>query len=311
MSPKPLRSPDVAELRAFCAAADLGSIGRAAINLGISQPALSKRLRTLEGVAGVELLERSHAGVTLTEAGRSLYPEARKLLDQADAVAALLGRFDQHERPLRVAVSHTIGEFHLSPELVSFQASRERTPAIELTMTNSGTVRAMVAEGRADLGVCAGRLPEDPDDHLEELELVDDEVVLAVPQAHRWYRREVIPREDFLATPLIVRDPGAHTRRLVDAVLASYREQLAAPLREVGSTAAGKREALELGAPILLSRLALDEERDRLYRRPLEAFRFPRRFLIVTRSLADLPPAAREFVEFLRRRRLNVVSPPR
>ncbi len=47
--PAPLRSPELAELRAFCAAADLGSIGRAAITLGISQPALSKRHRTRGG----------------------------------------------------------------------------------------------------------------------------------------------------------------------------------------------------------------------------------------------------------------------
>ena len=165
----------------------------------------------------------------------------------------------------------------------------------------------MVAEGRADLGIAAARLPGDPDDHLEELELLDDEIVLAVPQAHPWYGREVVPREQFLATPLIVRDPTAHSRRLVDAVLAARREHLAAPLLEVGSTVAAKSEALELGAPMLTSALALDERRDRLYRRPVEGVRFPRRFLIVARVLADLSPAARELADFLRRRRLQVL----
>jgi DNA-binding transcriptional LysR family regulator len=308
--PKALRAPDVAELRAFCVAADLGSIGRAAIALRTSQPALSKRLRALEAVAGVELLERSPAGVSMTEAGRNLYPEARKLLDQADAIAELLGRFEGGEGPLRLAVSHTIAEFRLAPELVAFRVQSDRYPPVELTAGNSLAVRQMVAEGRADLGIAAARLPDDPEDHLEELELIDDEVVLAVPQAHRWYQREVIPREEFLRTPVIVRDPGAHSRRIVDAVLATYREHLAAPLLEVGNTSAAKREALELEAPILLSALALDEQRDRLYRRPIDGLRFPRRFLVVCRSLADLGPAGREFVDFLRRRRLDVVAPP-
>ena len=49
---RPVRMADIAELRAFCAAADLGSLGRAARLLGVSQPALSKRLRTLEALAG-------------------------------------------------------------------------------------------------------------------------------------------------------------------------------------------------------------------------------------------------------------------
>jgi DNA-binding transcriptional LysR family regulator len=306
----PVRAPDVAELRAFCLAADLGSLGRAAVALRTSQPALSKRLRSLEAVAGTELLERSPTGVKLTAAGRRLYPEARKLLDQADVIAGVLGHFDGASGPLRLAVSHTVAEFHLAPELVSFQASGGKHPPVEVTAGNSATVRRLVAEGRADLGIAANRLPGDPDEHLEELELIADEVVLAVPQAHRWYSREEVPRKEFLQTPLVVRDPGAHSRRLVDAVLASHREHLAAPLLEVGSTPAAKREALELEAPILLSAMALDERRDRLYRRLVDGLRFPRRFLVVCRSEADMTPHERELVDFFRRRLLAVVPPP-
>jgi DNA-binding transcriptional LysR family regulator len=304
---KSARSPDVADLRAFCLAADLGSLGRAAVALRTSQPAVSKRIRALEASAGAELLRRSSSGVALTEAGKRLYPDARRLLDQADAVAELLGELGGGEGPLRVAVSHTIAEFHLSPELVAYQTGGGRPRAFELTAGNSQAVRRMVAHGRADLGIAGNRLPGDPEDRLEELELLDDEVVLAVPDAHPWHARESVPRAQFLRTPLIVRDPAAHSRRLVDAVLSTFREHLAAPLLEVGSTAAAKREALELGAPILLSALALDEDRDRLYRRRIEGRRFPRRFLVVTRSQADLRPSEREFVDFLRRRRLDVV----
>ena len=307
---KSLRSPDIAELRAFCLAANLGSIGRAAVALHASQPAISKRLRTLEAIAGAQLLERSSAGVTLTDAGRRLYPDARKLLDQADAITDLFGKLGGDERPLRIAVSHTIAEFHLSPELVAHQTGKRQPRAFELTAGNSQAVRRMVADGRAELGIAGNRLPDDPEDRLEELELLDDEIVLAVPESHRWQQRETIPREEFLRTPLIARDPTAHSRRLVDMVLASFREHLATPLLEIGSTAAGKREALELGAPILLSALALDEGRDRLLQRRVEGLRFPRRFLIVTRSQADLRPSEREFVAFLLRRHLDVVPPP-
>jgi DNA-binding transcriptional LysR family regulator len=304
---KSARSPDIAELRAFCMAANLGSIGRAAVALRTSQPALSKRLRALEAIVGTELLERSSSGVMLTAAGKRLYPDARKLLDQADALTDLLGELGGGEGPLRVAVSHTIGEFHLSPELVAYQTGDRESRPVELTAGNSQAVRRMVADGRAELGIAANRLPDDPEDRLEELELLDDEIVLAVPESHRWHRLETVPREQLLATPLIVRDPGAHSRRLVDAVLASFREHLAPPRLEAGSTAAAKREALELGAPILISALALEERRDRLFRRHVEGLRFPRRFLIVTRSQANLRPSDRDFIAFLRRRLLEVV----
>ncbi len=246
----------------------------------------------------------------LTAAGRRLYPEARRLLDQAEAITDLLGTLGATQETLRLAVSHTVGEYHLAPELVAYQTGSGAQRPLELTAANSQVVRRMVLDGRAELGIAANRLPDDPEDHLEELELLDDEIVLAVPESHPWHRRETIGREEFLRTPLIVRDPGAHGRRLVDAALGSFRERLATPRLEVGSSAAAKREALELDTPILLSALALDEKHDRLYRRPIEGLRFPRRFLVVCRSSADLRPSERELIDFLRRRRLTVLPSP-
>src|SRR3954462_3372768 len=86
----PVRSLDLAELRAFCAALDLGSLGRAARLLRVSQPALSKRMRTMEAVVGTPLVERSPRGIVPTPAGSKLYVEARKLLAQAEAVDDLV-----------------------------------------------------------------------------------------------------------------------------------------------------------------------------------------------------------------------------
>ena len=56
-------TPDLNELRAFCVAADLGTLGRAAVRLHVSQPSLSKRLAALEAKVGAQLLERSPRGV--------------------------------------------------------------------------------------------------------------------------------------------------------------------------------------------------------------------------------------------------------
>lgn len=140
---------------------------------------------------------------------------------------------------------------------------------------------------------------------FEELELLEDEVVLAVPQDHAWYRRKRIPRELFLSTPMVMRDQDAHVRRRVEAELAGQGLSLADPLIEAATTAVAKREALQRSAPVLLSSLSLNEARDRLYRRPVEGLRFRRRFVVVCRSLASLARADRDFVDFIRRRRQN------
>jgi DNA-binding transcriptional LysR family regulator len=302
---RPIRSPDIGELRAFCAAAELGTLGRAAVALGVSQPALSKRLRSLETVAGSALLERSRTGVTLNAAGRRLYPEARRLLEQAEVIDGLLEGIGGDPAPLRLAVSHTIAEFYLPPELVAYQADGERHPPVELTIANSNAVSRMVLDGQANIGITAVDPTAPPGPGLEELDLLDDEVIVAVPQDHAWYGRKVIPQRALLKTPLVMRDPDAHDRRCVEGVLAERGLRIAPPLVEVGSAGVAKREAVTLSAPVLLSALALDEGRDRLYRRPVEGLRFPRRFVIVARSLASLPRQDRDFVSFLRRDRAD------
>jgi DNA-binding transcriptional LysR family regulator len=305
-SRKSIRGPEIAELRAFCSAVDLGTLGKAAVSLKISQPALSKRLRALEAAAGTRLLERSSRGVAPTAAGRRLYPEARRLLEQADVVEELLESAPREKAPIELAVSHTIAEFFLPPELVAYQADGRRPP-VQLTIANSSSVRRMVGEGRATIGIAAaGPLGgQEGTDELEELELLDDEVVVAVPRDHAWYRRKGIPQDLFLATPMVMRDEDAHVRRRVEAELGQRGLTVAEPLIEAASTAVAKREALQRSAPVLLSALSLDEARDRLYRRPVAGLSFPRRFVVICRSLASLPRQDRDFVDFIRRRRQN------
>jgi DNA-binding transcriptional LysR family regulator len=297
----PVRTPEIAELRAFCAAVDLGTLGRAAVSMQISQPALSKRLRSLEALAGVELLERSHSGVTPTSAGRRLYPEARRLLQQAEVVEGMLAAVTRETPPLRLAVSHTIAEFFLPPVLVAYQADGVRHPPVELTIANSSAVRRMVLEGQATTGITAVDPERPSSDELEEIDLRQDEVVVAVPESHSWFRREEVSQAALLSTPLVMRDPDAHDRRCAEAVLAERGLEFAEPLVEVGSTAVAKREALQRSAPVLISALSLDESRDRLHRRPVAGLRFPRKFVIVCRSLTTLPRQDRDFIEFLRR----------
>src|ERR1700749_1103344 len=100
----PVRDLEVGELRAFCAAATLGSIAEAARAMNVSQPAMSKRLRSLETVAGTELFERSSRGVTLTASGVQLYSAARRLLHSADSVQALI-KAPGPTMPVRIASS--------------------------------------------------------------------------------------------------------------------------------------------------------------------------------------------------------------
>src|SRR4051812_18055210 len=296
----PVRSLDLAELRAFCAAVDLGSLGRAARLLRVSQPALSKRMRTLEAVVGTPLVERSPRGIVPTPAGEKLYVEARKLLVQAEAVDDLVRGLSGEEAPVRLAASHTIAEFVLPGPLVDFERRRDRHLSVELMVANSIVVRELVRDGRADFGIAAVDKLSRGVGALAETPFCDDEVILAVPEGHPWAQLEAVPLEELVSTPLVMRDPSANTRRVVDEALTERGLALAPPLAEVGSTSAAKATAMSEGAPVLLSSLALGAaDVGFVVRRP-EGLGFPRSFAMVVAAEETLRSPARALAAALR-----------
>jgi DNA-binding transcriptional LysR family regulator len=275
---------DLAELRTFCLAADLGSLGRAAVRLGVAQPALSKRLRSLEETVGVTLLERSPHGVSLTPAGRRLYEHARGLLQSADAVSeVMLGLRRQAAAPVRLASSHSATEAFVAHMLASLTA--ERQLAVELVTANSQVVRGLVADARADLGVAASRPNHTPNPAIRELALVDDAIVCAVPPGHRWTRRRRISVEEFLATPAVVRDPSSNARWTVEAVLAGLDLQAAPPLLEAPTPRAAITGARNHRAPVLLSRHIIAQTDLTVV--PIDGLAFPRQYELVLPAVGE------------------------
>ena len=292
------RPPDINELRTFCTAADSGSLGRAALRLGVSQPALSKRLASLENLAGTQLLERSSKGVKLTPAGRRLYDEARRLLEQADRLDEVLVGLRRSGGPVRLASSHSAAEAIVSDLLGDLGG--ERPLPIELTTANSTVVRDLVADGRADLGVAASRPHHTPYPGVRELPLLEDEVVCAVPLAHPWARRQRVSLPEFLRTPMVLRDPSSNARWTVDAVL---RERgLATPpaLCEVGTPQAAKREARARKAPLLLSRYVLRTRDFAIVE--VEDLSFPRGYVLLLPAYGEPTHAVSDLIERLRAR---------
>jgi DNA-binding transcriptional LysR family regulator len=289
-------TPDLTELRAFCTAADLGTVGRAAVRLHVSQPSLSKRLTGLEAKIGVQLLERSPRGVTLTPAGRGLYRHARSLLEAADQVGEVMAGIRETAAVVRLAASHSAAEAFVAAMLARPEA-RQRV-AVELVNANSQVVRALVADGRADLGVAASRPDHTPNPGVRETGLIADEVVCAVPPGHPWARREQVTQERFLATPMVVRDPSSNARWTVEAALAGAGLRPAEPLAEAPTPQAALSQARERQAPALLSRHIVAQTDFTAV--AVEGLAFPRRYVLVTPAYGEPVGGVRELIEALR-----------
>lgn len=295
-APRPLRAPDIDELRTLCAAAELGSLGRAAVRLHTSQPALSKRLSNLEALAGTRLLDRSPQGVKLTPAGRRLYEEARRLLMQAERVSEVLDGIAHAGGPVRLAASHSATDA-LVADLLG-HLGQGSALAVELVSANSSVVRDLVADGRADLGVAASRPNRTPYPGARELPLAPDEVICAVPPRHGWAGRASVTLEQFLQTPMVVRDPSSNARWTVDSVLRERELHAAPPLVEAGTPSAARRESLARNAPLLLSRSVLAGQG--FHEVAVEGLSFRRAYVLVLPAVGEPSDQVRMLMDQLR-----------
>jgi DNA-binding transcriptional LysR family regulator len=288
------KSLDIDELRTFCLAAELGSLGRAAVRLHVSQPGLSKRLAHLETAAGTLLLSRSPQGVKLTPAGRHLYEEARRVLQQVDELQDVLVGLKRLGGPVRVASSHSATEALVGGMLAREDWSR----SVELVIANSTVVRDLVADGRADLGVAASRPHHTPYPGVRELELADDAVVCGVPESHAWARRRRVSAEVFLRTPMVMRDPGSNARWTVEAVLREHELSLPPALVEAATPQAAMREARARNAPLLVSRQVLVGQD--FHEVEIAGLAFPRKYVMLLPAYGEPSESVTKLMDELR-----------
>ncbi|MFF9152387.1 LysR family transcriptional regulator [Streptomyces sp. NPDC014846] len=248
------RVPDLAGLELLLAVARLGSLGAAAREVGITQPAASSRLRSMERQLGVALVDRSPRGSRLTDAGALVTDWARRVVEAAAAFdAGARALRDRRDSRLRVAASMTIAEYLLPGWLLALHAERPDT-AVSLLAGNSAKVAELLLAGEADLGFVEGlTVPTG----LDSVVIAHDRLIVVTAPGHPWARRRrPLTPEELAATPLILRERGSGTRQVLDAALGG----LARPLLELSSTTAVKASAVTGAGPSVLSELAVGEE---------------------------------------------------
>ncbi|MFJ7154002.1 LysR family transcriptional regulator [Streptomyces sp. NPDC101118] len=256
--PLPPRVPDLAALDLLLSVIELGSLGRAAEAHGISQPSASSRIRYLERLVGVPVLERSTLGSRPTAAGALVAEWAGPVVESARRLGAGIESLrEQRDARLHVAASQTVAEYLFPKWLVALRAAAPGT-SVTLESGNSAAVAGAVLEGRAAIGfVESPRAPRG----LESRAVAADRLVVVVAPGHPWARRTVISPAELAETPLVQREPGSGTRtsfeRAVRAVLPDWRPE---PLLELSSTTAIKTAAAAGVGPAVLSSLAVSAE---------------------------------------------------
>ena len=247
-------SLDLTALELLVGVDDHGSLSAAARDLHMAQPNASRAIGRLERQLDVVLLERTTSGSRLTAEGtvlvhwaRETLTGARQFLDVAD------GLRDDRNAELTVAASLSVAE-HLIPRwLGAFRADHPET-TVHLKVQNSAGVLELLGAGGCDVGFI--ETPSLPKGVYSAVVARDRLVVIVAPD-HPWARRrQPLSVSELAGTPLLVREPGSGTRDTLDAALEGHTR--AAPLLELGSSAALTTAVAGGVGPAVLSTLAVD-----------------------------------------------------
>lgn len=215
---------DTVNLQTFIVAAELESFSLAAEQLYLTQPAVSKRVATLEHTFGAALFDRIGRRVELTEAGRGLLPRAHAILrdleDSRRLISNLTGTVTGR---LSIGTSHHIGLHHLPPVLRQY-TGQYPTVDLDLHFMDSEAACRAVHAGDLELGIVT--LPLEPLPDLNSELIWPDPLDIVVSHDHPLAQSGPLTIKALADHPAILPSKGTYTRQLLEQAFGAQRSQL-------------------------------------------------------------------------------------
>lgn len=206
------------QLRCFVAVAEHLHFSRAAEELSMTQPPLSRQIQKLEKSLGVELLHRSRRSVQLTAAGQVFLRDSRSILGAVDRAGEhALSAASGMEGQISIGFTAASGLSTLGQVL---ELVKGEMPRVEVELHEMVTARQIEAleDGRIDVGL--GRLAESSGD-LVTTPVHSEALVLAAPDGHPLLSSRNLHREDLAGVPLILHSPSS-ARYFYDLIVRNF-----------------------------------------------------------------------------------------
>ncbi|GAB5455489.1 MAG: hydrogen peroxide-inducible genes activator [Henriciella sp.] len=197
--------PTLRQLEFLCAVADNGSFSKAAEACHVTQPTLSAAIKEIEGLLGVQLIEREARGASLTQAGEAAVERARGILsDTADLVSAAQQAGTPLTGAFRLGAIPTIAPFLLPKTL---KALRVAHPSLKLYLREDQTDRLLDALRSRKLDAALIALPWEASG-VETMDLGEDEFLLVAPTGHTLTDRDDLKSSDLLDEDVLLLEDG-------------------------------------------------------------------------------------------------------
>ena len=253
---------EISQLRYFLQVAERGNFTRAAEELMVSQPALSRSIQKLEEELGQPVFERKTRSVSLTEAGTLLQARAQQVLSILEDTKAEITDDGESGR-VRVGAIPTIAPYFLPEILRRFSAAFPKARVVVQENTTDRLLKSCT-QGEIDLAILA--LPV-PAKYLEVEELFEEELLLVLPPDHPLAERSRIRLTDVEPFPFVLLEE-AHC--LTDNIVSFCRQRSFQPVAvERTSQLAMVQELVSLSHGVsMIPAMArrLDESDRRVYR---------------------------------------------
>jgi len=215
---------DIQNLNAFIAVSDTGSFSRAAERLFITQPAVSKRISSLESELNTHLFDRIGKTVQLTEAGRALLPSAQRILAELEESKRAIGNLsDKVSGSLKIATSHHIGLHRLPPVLRAFTNS---FPDVDLDIRFMDSEEACSAVLKGEVELAIATLPEHEWENLRNNIIWHDPLDIVISSQHPDANKPKLSVNKLHKLPAILPAKNTFTRVLLENALGLNEQNL-------------------------------------------------------------------------------------
>jgi DNA-binding transcriptional LysR family regulator len=205
---------EFSQLQAFISVAQNRSFSITAQQLHLSQPAISKRISTLEKQLDCELFDRIGHQVQLTEAGQRLLPRAIKILQDIEDCKRHIQQLDKNiSGKLTIASSHHIG-LHRLPNILKHYANEFTDVELDFQFLESEQACEAVRTGKIELAVIT--LPLESDDKLYTIKLWEDDLVCMVSNDHVMNNISNITLEQLTNYPLLLPSKKSFTTQIIE-----------------------------------------------------------------------------------------------
>jgi len=209
------------QLRILKAIASEKSFTRAAEVLFLSQPSLSKQIKTLESRLNMSLLNRENNCVSLTEAGKLFLQYSERILALCEESCRALNDLKSGDRGnLTVGASQTIGTY-LLPRVLALFAQNHPQINIKVHVDSTRKIAKRVVDSDIDIAVVGGNVPEELERNLKVESFVDDELILIIPKSHPFAlsKKKKITKDDLYHLNFITLNSNSTIRKLIDNIL--------------------------------------------------------------------------------------------